>query len=176
MKDTAKTIRVVKGDITRLDVDVIVNAANCSLLGGGGVDGAIHRAAGKELLEECRSLGGCRTGESKMTDAYRLPCKKIIHTVGPVWRGGGSHEAELLASCYDTALTLAETHHLASIAFPCISTGVYGYPREKAARIALDTILQHIKNGKYTGDVVLCCFLDENAELYNRLLEGVDFP
>ena len=148
------------------------NAANCSLLGGGGVDGAIHRAAGKELLEECRTLGGCRTGESKMTGAYRLPCKKIIHTVGPVWHGGGHHEAELLASCYATALQMAETHHLKSIAFPCISTGVYGYPHAAAAKIAWDTVKSHIRDGKYEGDVVLCCFREEDAEIYNKLMQN----
>ena len=169
MEDIVKRIRIVVGDITRLDVDVIVNAANRSLLGGGGVDGAIHRAAGKELLEECRTLGGCPTGESKMTDAYNLPCKKIIHTVGPVWYGGGYHEAELLASCYDTALTLAEVNGLQSIAFPCISTGVYRYPPEAAAEIALDIILQHIENGKYEGIVSLCCYQERDAEVYENL-------
>lgn len=169
MKDR---IKIIVGDITQLQVDAIVNAANCSLLGGGGVDGAIHRAAGKELLEECRTLGGCRTGESKMTGAYRLPCKKIIHTVGPVWHGGGHHEAELLASCYATALQMAETHHLKSIAFPCISTGVYGYPHATAAKIAWDTVKSHIRDGKYEGDVVLCCFREEDAEIYNKLMQN----
>ena len=154
MKDR---IKIIVGDITQLQVDAIVNAANCSLLGGGGVDGAIHRAAGKELLEECRTLGGCRTGESKMTGAYKLPCKKIIHTVGPVWHGGGHHEAELLASCYATALQMA---------------GVYGYPHAAAAKIAWDTVKSHIRDGKYEGDVVLCCFREEDAEIYRKLMQG----
>lgn len=171
MTDTGKTIQVVIGDITRLSVDAIVNAANNSLLGGGGVDGAIHRAAGKELLEGCKTLGGCPTGESKMTDAYKLPCKKIIHTVGPIWNGGTHNEAEFLASCYDTALTLAENNGVFSIAFPCISTGVYRYPRKSAAQIALDTIFRHIESGKYKGDVILCCYLKEDAEIYERLLK-----
>lgn len=163
-------IRIVTGDITRLQVDAIVNAANCSLLGGGGVDGAIHHAAGPKLLEECRTLNGCRTGESKMTDAYNLPCRKVIHTVGPVWRGGGRHEAELLASCYDSALRIAEANKLRSIAFPCISTGVYGYPHREAADIALKTVLAHLRSGAYDGKVIICCFLEKDALIYKELM------
>ncbi|MGM9760269.1 MAG: O-acetyl-ADP-ribose deacetylase [Parabacteroides sp.] len=163
-------IKIWVGDITRLQVDAIVNAANCSLLGGGGVDGAIHRAAGRGLLEECRTLHGCPTGQSKMTDAYLLPCKKVIHTVGPVWTGGGRGEAGLLRSCYDTALQLAEAHQLKSIAFPCISTGVYRFPKREAAAIALETIRKHIENGSYTGEVILCCFSESDAALYAELM------
>ena len=163
-------IHLLQSDITKLKVDAIVNAANTSLLGGGGVDGAIHRAAGREMLEECRTLGGCRTGQSKITEAYRLPCKKVIHTVGPVWRGGSHGEAQLLASCYDTALRLAAFHHLASIAFPCISTGVYGYPQREAAQIALSTIKHHLESGLNTGEVILCCFLQEDFNIYRELL------
>lgn len=158
-------IKIIVGDITTLEVDAIVNAANKTLLGGGGVDGAIHKAAGKGLLEECRTLGGCETGQSKMTNAYNLPSKKVIHTVGPVWYGGNHNERELLASCYDTAMKLAEDNHLRSIAFSCISTGVYGFPKAEAAQIAIQVLTKHIKEG-FDGEVIVCCFTDEDAKYY----------
>ena len=158
-------IKIVVGDITTLEVDAIVNAANRSLLGGGGVDGAIHRAAGIGLLNECRTLGGCETGQSKMTDAYNLPCKKVIHTVGPVWFGGNNHERELLASCYDTAMRLAEENNLKRIAFSCISTGVYGFPKTEAAKIAQRVLNEHLQNG-YDGEIIICCFTEADAEYF----------
>ena len=158
-------IKIIVGDITTLEVDAIVNAANKTLLGGGGVDGAIHKAAGKGLLEECSTLGGCETGQSKMTNAYNLPCKKVIHTVGPVWYGGNHNERELLASCYDMAMKHAEDNHLRSIAFSCISTGVYGFPKAEAAQIAIQVLTKHIEEG-FDGEVIVCCFTDEDAKYY----------
>jgi len=162
-----KNIKIVVGDITKLEVDAIVNAAIRSLLGGGGVDGAIHRAAGPGLLQECRTLGGCETGQSKMTDAYNLPCKKVIHTVGPIWYGGMHHERELLASCYETAMKLAEENDLKSIAFSCISTGVYGFPKAEAARIATRVLTEHLQNG-YDGDIIVCCFTESDTKYYQQ--------
>lgn len=156
-------IKIIVGDITTLHVDAIVNAANRSLLGGGGVDGAIHRAAGRGLLEECRTLGGCETGQSKITDAYNLPCRKVIHTVGPVWYGGTNNEPELLASCYSTALDLAKANGIRSIAIPCISCGVYRFPSERAAKIAIDTI----KSSEFDGEVTICCFTPRDKAAYD---------
>ena len=159
-------IDVVEGDITRLDVDAIVNAANSTLLGGGGVDGAIHRAAGPELLAECRTLHGCDTGDAKITKGYKLIARHVIHTVGPVWHGGNDGEPELLESCYSRCLTIAEQHQLKSIAFPAISTGVYGYPKEPAAEIAVRTV----KAQAYLERVIFCCFDRATADIYRRLI------
>ena len=162
-------IKWVKADITRLEVDAVVNAANSMLLGGGGVDGAIHRAAGPELLEECRTLNGCETGKAKITRGYRLPVKHVIHTVGPVWHGGSRNEESLLKECYVNSLKLADEQGLKSIAFPNISTGVYRFPKEKAAEIAVDAV----KNfpAKFVKEVTFVCFDEENFEIYKRRLE-----
>ena len=163
-------LRAVQGDITRLKIDAIVNAANASLLGGGGVDGAIHRAAGPELLAECRTLGGCATGEAKLTRAYRLPARYVIHTVGPVWQGGTQGEAERLAACYRNALRLAAEHGCASIAFPCISTGVYGYPFELAADLAIATVRATLADCPGICEVVFCCFSRSDFDDYTLRL------
>jgi O-acetyl-ADP-ribose deacetylase (regulator of RNase III) len=163
-------IELFQGDITKLSLDAIVNAANTSLLGGGGVDGAIHRAAGKELLEECRSLNGCKTGDAKITKGYRLPAKYVIHTVGPVWHGGYSGEQEKLASCYRKSLELARENQIQTLAFPNISTGVYGFPKKEAAQIAINEVLSFITNENYFKKIVFCVFDEENFKLYKELL------
>jgi O-acetyl-ADP-ribose deacetylase (regulator of RNase III) len=159
------TCDILVADITTLSVDAIVNAANRSLLGGGGVEGAIHRAAGPELLAECRTLGGCETGSAKMTRGYKLSAKQVIHAVGPVWQGGGSDEDELLASCYRTALDLAASNDLASIAFPAISTGIYSFPADRAARIAVGTVASELSaKPRSLNRLVFCCFSESSAQ------------
>jgi O-acetyl-ADP-ribose deacetylase (regulator of RNase III) len=166
----AAQLEVITADITKLSVDVIVNAANTSLLGGGGVDGAIHRAAGPELLAECRMLGGCETGGAKITWGYRLPAKRVIHAVGPVWNGGTKGEDELLASCYRCAIELCADNHLASIAFPAISTGVYRFPADRAARIAVSATLDALPGVHLLKRVIFCCFSQDSARFHEEAI------
>lgn len=171
MENTSTLIEIINADITKLKVDAIVNAANTTLLGGSGVDGAIHAAAGPELLEECRTLKGCKTGEAKITEAYKLPSKYVIHTPGPVYKNGKNGEAELLANSYRSCLNLAFEYGCKSIAFPCISTGVYGYPKEEAAKIALNEISAFLKEHKDCMKVFIVCFGKENEEIYKKIME-----
>lgn len=169
----ATQIEIIQGDITRQNVDAIVNAANTSLLGGGGVDGAIHRGAGSELLVECRTLGGCNTGEAKITKGYKLPARYVIHTVGPVWRGGDAGENQLLADCYKNSLMLAQKNKIKSIAFPSISTGIYGYPVELASKVALTEIMSFTKNNSGVGTVFIVCFDSKTFDVYSQMYEDL---
>jgi O-acetyl-ADP-ribose deacetylase len=167
-----KRVELINGDITSLDVDAIVNAANNSLLGGGGVDGAIHDAAGPDLLTECESLNGCQTGQSKITKGYRLKAKHIVHTVGPIWYGGYRDEPELLTSCYQTSLALAKEKKIKTIAFPCISTGIYGFPKELAALIAVNETRRFLNKNSYPEKVIFVTFSDDSYETYRKLLDS----
>ena len=174
MSKALDRIRIHTGDITKLDVDAIVNAANTSLLGGGGVDGAIHRAAGRELEFECRMLNGCKVGDAKITKGYKLPARTIIHTVGPVWQGGSKGEAGLLASCYRRSLEIARAHDCRTVAFPAISTGIYRYPKEEAADIAVGTASDFLQQNAVPETVTFCCFDGQTSELYRRAVADLE--
>lgn len=169
-ENVAGRMEVIQGDITELEVDAIVNAANSSLLGGGGVDGAIHRAAGPQLMEECKTLGGCPTGNAKISKGYDLPAKYVIHTVGPVWHDGDDDEDPLLERCYSRSLALAVENGANTIAFPAISTGIYGFPKERAAKIAVDTVSEFLKGDSTIEKVIFCCFDQGTYDIYVRLL------